>query len=147
MFFFESDSIILIIILTLALFTIGFFAFIFIRDLLFLLNFFKEQQKIAVYKKNFKKYQDEKKRILDSRLQKEKEQVEEYGIDYVQEFEPEIIDFVEPVGAHSIAEFKKNLPKYERILKAAKEGRSLYWQSMIKIALSTGKGRDRGMER
>lgn len=142
--FFESDSTILIVVIILVLLLIGFLGFIFIRDFLFLLNFFKEQQAIAVYRKNFKKYQDEKKRVLENRLQKEKEQIEEYGIDYVQEIETEIVGFVEPVGVHSMAEFKKNLPKYERIAKAAREGRSLYWQSMIKIAISAGRGRSLG---
>lgn len=145
MFFDIDSSTFLILLLVLVLSIGGVFVFIIIRDFLFLVGFFQERYKISVYNKNFKKYTDEKKRILENRLQKEKEQIEEYGIDYVQEMEVEVIGFIEPLGAHTKAEFGKNFEKYARIAKAAKEGKSLYWQTMIKLAISTGRGK--GMER
>ena len=62
-------SYILIFILIIA----AIFGYILIRDFLFLMHFLKEQREIRIYSKKFKKYQDDKKKILDQRLQREKE--------------------------------------------------------------------------
>ena len=133
----------MLIFLILILILVGIFGFIVIRDLLFLMRFFKEQKKIYIYRKNFKKYQDDKKKILDKRLQNEKQIREEYGLDYVQEINTEVVGFVEPVGEHSEREFEKNYKKYALIALAAKNGKSAYWQNMIKIAGVLG--REQGM--
>jgi hypothetical protein len=134
--------IILLIISVLA--SIGIFGFFIIRDLLFLIQYFSEQREIKIYNKNYKKYQDEKKKILDKRLEREKELKEEYGLDYIQQQEEEIIvGFIAPQGKHSQQEFERNYEKYSRIAKAAQEGKSIYWRTMIKIAHATSRGQGR----
>lgn len=145
MIFFDFDISILLTIFLVILSILGVFSFIVIRDVLFLVNFFNEQHKIAVYKKKFKAYKDEKKRVQDEKLQKDKEQIQEYGIDYVQTVDIKIIDFLDPAGKHSLEEIQKNLPKYLRIMKAAQSGQSLYWQSVVKLANYADKGRGRSM--
>jgi hypothetical protein len=135
---------------------IGIFGYILIKDFLFLMNFLKEQREIRIYNKKFKKYQDDKKKILDKRLQQERELKEEYGLDYVQSQSEEIIvGFVKPQGKHSMQEFMENKDKYLRIMEAAKSGKSMYWKTMLGFAnrinnnqernqsQSQGKGRGR----
>ncbi len=134
-------------ILVAILILIGIFGFIIIRDFLFLVNFLKEQVEIRVYNKKYKKYQDEKKKILDKRLQREREIKEEYGIDYVQEQSEEvIIGFAKPEGKHSMEEFSKNKDKYLRIMEAAKSGKSMYWRMMLGMAnqMTQGKNQAQG---
>ena len=143
-------------ILIFILIIIGIFGYIIIRDFLFLMNFLKDQQEIRVYNKKFKKYQEEKKKILDKRLQHEKELKEEYGLDYVQQQTEEVIvGFVKPEGKHSMQEFTQNKDKYLRIMEAAKSGKSMYWKTMLGFAnqitnqktqnqnQNQGRGRDR----
>jgi len=139
------DLLILLLIIA-ALALVGIFGFFIIRDFLFLIQYFSEQREIKIYNKNYKKYQDEKKKILDKRLEREQELKKEYGLDYIQEQEEEIIvGFIAPQGKHSQQEFERNYKKYSKIVKAAQEGKSLYWRTMIKIAHVTSRGRGRSM--
>jgi hypothetical protein len=126
-------------ILIFILIIIGIFGYISIRDFLFLMNFLKEQQEIRIYAKKFKKYNEEKKKLLDKRLQREKELREEYGLDYVQQQSEEIIvGFAKPEGKHSMQEFMQNKDKYLRIMEAAKSGKSMYWKTMLGFANQIG---------
>jgi hypothetical protein len=125
----------------------GVFAFFIIKDLIFLIEFLQEKRTISIYNKNYKRYHEEKKRILDKRLQHEKELREEYGLDNLNQQEEIIVGFVEPKGKHSQQEFGRNFEKYSRIAKAAKEGKSLYWRTMLKIARSIEKDPSKGRGR
>jgi hypothetical protein len=133
-------SVLILIILILA----GIFGFFIIRDFLFLINYFAEQREIEIYNKKYRRYQKDKKKLLDKRLEHERELKKEHGLDYVQEPDQQIIGFIAPQGKHSESEFRRNYAKYSRIAKAAKEGKSLYWSTMIKLAKSSGKEQARG---
>lgn len=137
------------------LIVIAIFGYIVIRDFLFLVNFLKEQRRIKIYSKQFKKYQDDKKKILDKRLQQEKELKKEYGLDYLEHQVEEIIGFEAPQGKHSAQELMQNREKYMRIMEAVKSGKSMYWRSMLGLAnqitnnkeQAQGQGRSKGRSR
>lgn len=99
------------------------------------------KKKIKIYNKKFKKYLEDKKHLLDKRLENEREIRKKYGNELDQNIEEEyIIGFVKPVGKHSQQEFQKNAPKYQKIAKMMKNLQSkgvkgnIYWRIITNTA-------------
>ena len=97
--------------------------FVIIRDLLFLIDYLNSQKEIRYRKRAYKKYNEDKLRLKEEQMRREKEDREKYGLhqlDDQAQYEEYIVAIEKPVGKHSEQEFTKNMPKYERIVKTMK---------------------------
>jgi hypothetical protein len=129
-------------ILLFVIFCFGVLAFFFIKDLLSIINYIQFQRKIKIYNKKYKKYLEDKKHLLDKRLEHEKEIRKQYGMEFGSGLEEEqeyIVGFVKPIGKHSNQEFMKNAPKYAKIVSmmkhlGSKGIKSAYWRILTNTA-------------
>ena len=118
------------------------FAFFLIKDLMSIIGYIQYQKKIKIHNKKYRKYLDDKKELLDKRLENEKEIRKKYGIELgssVEEEQEYIVGFVKPVGKHSQQEFQKNAPKYAKIASmmktlGSKGIKNAYWRILTNTA-------------
>lgn len=120
----------------------GILGFFLIKDLMSIIGYIRYQKKIKVYNKKYKKYLEDKKHLLDKRLEHEQEIRKQYGIELGSSMEEEqeyIVGFVKPVGKHSQQEFMKNAPKYAKIASmmqhlGSKGIKNAYWRILTNTA-------------